>query len=865
MKSELIHEVFNRKNEQLAEKIPVKKISKPEEEKTAEEKIPNRKSETEEIKPKGFFGKLTNAVLKFSIFMIFLGVPIFFTGFSYQGIAFEKQLYFYFWTLLALVAWASRGILEESLKIKRTPLDIPILFFWIIYATATIFSIDRWHSFWGSFGDPSRGLLSVSAVILFYYIFASNFSKKMFVWNLGAFYVSGALVSAVTALKFFNLHFLPDTWMKFVPTSLLGSIGSLGVLFSVMLILSIMIVLKLRMDEKTKPFLKNAVTAIILAVIVGEIGLIWSIGLYINWVGVFLGMGLFLVLTLSKYIKTSKEWMWLPMAVFVMLLIIRLIGPVGVFNIKNLPREVSPSLRISWDVAKETLKEKMILGTGPATYGYDFSRYQPKNFNASFDNIPRFYQGTGIVAELAPTTGVLGIIAFVILFLTFISVIFYLIKKARKDNNVYSLGFLAATTMIMTGSLISRADGSAILANLLVVILALTIIFEESEMENSFRALTLKASAKFALTMAFIFVLVSVGVVFMFIFIGKAFSADIRAYLGVKEIQSGNANAIEKINRATSIFGREGSYFILAGQEYMLLANDENAKKAENRDTGKIIDYVNRAMENSKKGSDLMPNDVQAMEALAQVYENVGLLGADTLQSAEEKYKKAAELEPHNPIFLVKLGQIKLGQAVKKKNSAEKKSDAVDEDVKKIIQEAKDLFQKSIDKKSNFSAGFFNLAIAKEALGEIDGAIGDMEKAASLESKNASYVFSLGRLYGDRGKEGDYKKAEVLFKRIIAAKIDEANARFSLGSLYKKMNRNDEAIAEYRKVLELIPVENVEARKKVEDAIGGSGNNAASVSENIESVENAIVPAENPQNTETENNDEVGDDGTKIE
>jgi hypothetical protein len=50
--------------------------------------------------------RVADAVANISFFMIFLGLPLFFTGITFQGIAFEKQVYFYVWILLALVAWA---------------------------------------------------------------------------------------------------------------------------------------------------------------------------------------------------------------------------------------------------------------------------------------------------------------------------------------------------------------------------------------------------------------------------------------------------------------------------------------------------------------------------------------------------------------------------------------------------------------------------------------------------------------------------------------------------------------------------------------------------------------------------------------
>ena len=122
--------------------------------------------------------KLLDAVIKISLFAIFLGIPLFFTNLTFQGIAFEKQMYFYFWILIALVAWGSKGGYIGEMKIKKTPLDVPIIAFWFFYLIATVFSADRWHSFVGFFGDPSRGFISITAMIILYYLILSNFSQN---------------------------------------------------------------------------------------------------------------------------------------------------------------------------------------------------------------------------------------------------------------------------------------------------------------------------------------------------------------------------------------------------------------------------------------------------------------------------------------------------------------------------------------------------------------------------------------------------------------------------------------------------------------------------------------------------------------
>src|SRR5687768_10409410 len=38
-----------------------------------------------------------DGIISVALVALFFGLPIFFTGVTFQGIAFEKQIYFYFW------------------------------------------------------------------------------------------------------------------------------------------------------------------------------------------------------------------------------------------------------------------------------------------------------------------------------------------------------------------------------------------------------------------------------------------------------------------------------------------------------------------------------------------------------------------------------------------------------------------------------------------------------------------------------------------------------------------------------------------------------------------------------------------------
>ncbi|HDZ85871.1 MAG TPA: tetratricopeptide repeat protein, partial [Candidatus Moranbacteria bacterium] len=444
----------------------------------------------------------------------------------------------------------------------------------------------------------------------------------------------------------------------------------------------------------------------------------------------------------------------------------------------------------------------------------------------------RFYQGTGIVFEALSTIGALGTFALALIILSFISMSVYLLARDKEKNKIYSLGLLAATFIVLANIIIGRAEGSIMLIGALVGTLTLAVLLKESGSEENYFKFTLKASPKFALTLAFIFMVISAGVVFLFIFVGKAYTADIYAGLAVRESQVTEEGSINKLNRAIGIFNKEGRYYSRLGQEYMVLANNEILKGEEERDLNVIQQYLNNSIASSKRGADLMKNDAQSTEVLAQIYENAGLYVADALKLSEETYRRALELEPNNPNFYVKIGQIKMSQAASVGASSEGGADKENEQ-KRLVEEAKGLFEESISKKENFAPGHFNLALAQNSLGETDEAIENMSKAFSLDRSSINYAFNLGRLYQARGNDDDNEKAEILFREILKVNDEEINTIFNLGLLLEEIGKRDEAIAEYKKALDLIPDDQEETRERIEKMISNVERGIKNTPENV--------------------------------
>ncbi len=789
-----------------------------------------------------------------SIFMLFLGLPLFLLTLTSQGIAFEKQIYFYFWSFLALASWVIKGMVVGKIEINRTPLDIPLIIFLIVYVLTTIFSVDRWHSFVGTFGDPSRGLMNVVVSVLIYYLIFSNFNLRKAKLMFGALAFSGSFIILWSVLGLLGVKFLPTALLQVLPLSLVGSVSSLT-MFVVMTILVLLTTI-FGLNNGDRKIIKTIMSVWLIVLMLLGLFLIFLLYSFISWPAIIIGVTVFSLFIIAKIIIVSNKLKWLvfflPLAIF----LIWVLGDIGGGMIKvNMPMEVSPSYGLSWQIAKNSLKEKALLGAGPGMYAYDFVMHKPLEFNNNNLYQLRFQQGKGMFFEMLSTMGIVGIVAVLLVAVSFISVTGYFLTTKKGEDKIYSLGSMAIVLALLTYTFLNLTEISILLMLALIGSLAMTVAYKENEMETDSVNLSLEASAKFALLSSFVFLVVSAGIVYMFVFIGKTALADVYARQAMLASQS--KEAIGKITQTINLNPKEGHYYTILGQYYMLTANEEMLKKEEERSLPVLQKNLNNSIVALTQSVKMMPKDIQVNESLAQIYENASFYINGSIELAEKSYQKALELDPHNPTLLVKLGQLKTRQATM---IAEEDKDKR----KEIVGEAKELFEKAIAKKGNLAVAHYNLALAHQALGEIDEAIKSMNRAAVYSSNNINYIFNLASLLQERGNDDDNKLAEALLKEILGVNDKEINSHFSLAQLYEKTDRRNEAIAEYEKVKEFLPKESTEAREqinKIIDKIRSGGNSEDAFKEDDKATVNTVeekqdnneqlAPSNNPEPTPT--------------
>ncbi|MFZ2984509.1 MAG: hypothetical protein WA054_01785, partial [Candidatus Moraniibacteriota bacterium] len=716
-------------------------------------------------------------------------------------------------------------------------LDIPIVLFWLFYVATAFFSVDRWHSFWGFFGDPSRGVISVTALILAYYLLLSHFTVRRFHLMFWSFLLSGYIVVLWSFLVMMKLQFLPTAWEKYAPISLIGTVSNLGIFLGMLVPLFLTAIFVLWKEDTLKKVSRLILTALILSGLILTLFLLLALYPFVSWIVVLGGLSLFLVYILAQIVRPREQWVWLPMVVFVVVLTFLMIGSYKLGLVRtNLPIEVTPNATLSWQIAKDAIKEHFFTGVGAANYGYAFSMFRSEGYNLNALYTLRFYQGTGLFFEAFATIGVIGTILFLLLWLSFISVGLYLLSYEKQRNKIYSLGLWSVATMLFLASFVSAVGGPLLLIGALLATLALGAVLWESESEEKYLQLSLKAAPKFALALAFIFMVVSAGVAFLFVFMGKVFIADAHAGKAVRlSAVSPSTDSIDLLGSAIAIYPQEGRYYTRLAQGYMALANVEAGKSEQERSIDTVAAYVRQAVGIGEAAKRLMPNDVMAVESLGLIYENAGLYASDALPKAADLYARALELEPENPLYSVKLGQIK-------KLSADGKAEGAERDG--LYKEAAAFFQKAIDQKNDLAVAYYNLAVVRSHLKNVEGAVASAEQALGFDRSNLNYAYNLGVLYQLRDNDGDQARAEKMFKDILASNEKLIDVRLSLGLLYEDMGKKDAAEEEYGKILGFLPEDGADNVKQTREQVKKLIDNVKSGVGNLTKKSAATPPVE---------------------
>lgn len=726
--------------------------------------------------------------LRLTVFLI----PLFWLPQTSEVFELNKQFLLLGLVVLMFVLWVAKAVFSKSVMVKGLWLKWLVLAWLLVVALATAFSIDRVTSIFGFYGRFNGGLVSVVAYVLLFFLVANTVSTKNEIKNLLGWWLAALGVGAgVLVANLFG-------WILPFAAAGLSWFGSS--LNASVLILAASLPLALWFTKEAQTSLAQwgalAVSALIMLSLL-------LVDYRLGWLGLVVGLVFWLVMVFIKNESVGFKWTTLP-SLFLLLGVLAWPIVTTTFTKAQVPVEVNLSAGASWQIALQNAKVSPILGTGPETFIFGFSKYKPENFNDSNFWAFRFDKAGSEFAQVLSTTGFVGLGVYGLIFLFALYLGWRFLRDTTHQDWYLKVAVVASFLVLFLGQVFYFVNTSVAVA--FWMILGLVAGLGVAKKKELSLATSPRASFIFSFGLALV-ILVALGI---FYETGRLWKAEV-AFAGARQT-SGSADTLtaasDELAKAVTLNPWRDAYHIGYAQVLLAQANlvarqqpaaTEEGKKAQIQ---QLQSYIGQSIAQARAATDLGPENVANWEALGSIYRGTVLFARDAENWVIDSFSQAITKEPSNPALYTELGKAYLISASRKiqesqqpgADQAKLKGEA-DAQIATAIKQ----FEKAITLKDNYTPAHFNEALAFELQGKIDEAIGKLERIKEFNPQDVDVLYELGTLYASKNDNDQAIEAFITITDLIPT---HANSLYFLGVLYERTGQKDKAIAAFEKVLE---------------------------------------------------------------
>lgn len=746
--------------------------------------------------------------------------------YTYKGLIVVLPLFFLPWTTARLGAdnfnklfllWLIVPVLfflqfyvngrQGKVKYDKTWLDLAFLLFTAALLLSSIFSIDRFSSFWGGYNVIILPFFAQITFLLFYF-FSSNYLND----NKKISEVTKLLPISLAIIIFFAVLIFVGALSKsvFFTNSFklaAGTLEELSVYIATINILLCSAVFAhsfnfgIQLSRAERVFVK-----ILLAV---SFVFLFIINFTIAWLVLFVGISLFSFLFLLTNFKDFKNYyldhslfrrIFWP-TIFLVTSFLFLIANVFVSGSAVNNRRFAQNLQLDYvntaQVVIDSLKQKPIFGFGADNFSHanSFNRSQSLN-NTEYWNL-RFEKASTFLSDIIITGGLLGVISYLLvigIICTMIVKIFFhrreLSKKDREDV-LFVFLFSSLTFSLVIGQIFFTVNITLLFLFWLFLSLFVVSYKKIFYNQSNFAINNTKTGTQVALI-----VVVSLWLGWL-LFFGvnvKYWIANIYFNNGLELIQSNRDRAINKMQVAIKLSPYRYNYQMTLAEVY-LLKGLESLRTANDKISDDYVSAQSSFEQSIKTGQYAIktsPNSVAVYEMLGKIYREISPFLTTANESAIELFSKASKLEPTNPVILTELGKLyfNVGQTDK----------------------AAELFVEAIKNKNDYNDAKFNLAKAYNELDRFEDALTLLYELED-QYEPALVFYEEGRVFYNQER---YDQAISKFRQTLLASPNHANALYSLALAFQKIGEEKEALYYFKKVSELNPG-NQEIKNKLEE------------------------------------------------
>jgi tetratricopeptide (TPR) repeat protein len=728
-------------------------------------------------------------------------MPLWFLPITLDVIELNKQTLLAIVALVGIAAWVTKALIEREFSIARSWLHLVVLFFLIGYGVTSWFSLDRYISFVGNVGQMQWSFLTIASFIAFYFLVANRLKSAQGVQGVIGWFIGGSLLAGIYGiLQVFGIYIFGSG--NVASSSAFNTVGTVNALATFLAIPTVMAG-ALSLAEcagRTCFFCRSSKCSVAWKVIfyaMVVVGLAYAvmIDFWVVWAELIFGTVLFAGLTFLRSRKLPPLIRLIAPAAILLVSIIMLFAPSPVAS--RVPSEVAPSVRHSWLIAQQTLRDRSIFGSGPGTWLFDYAKYRSVAVNVSQFWQLRFERGFSAILTMIAMIGIVGTTLWVMLVGSAGTALGMRLVKGKNEEDWNTYLLLAtgwATTVLL--AFLYNYNLAHHFAFWLLLALAAGLLSK-----NVFSWNQSKSWLKGLLSILMIVIaVISVSAMWL---LGQRLAGDIQYSKALSAYQKqGDVDAsIRHLESATALNKMNDVYYRNLSQAHLVKAGKilEQAQDADAK--RKANDHVVLAVDMAKRAVEVGPSNVDNASNLASVYQSIMSFTQGADEYAISAYRQALSLEPNNPIFMNEVGKIYVLRSdayrTEVENSDQAKREEATKNVAAELEQAAMWFNQSTTAKPDYAAAHFNLGLVYERQGKLPDAIRKLEEVLSVNREDENVAFQLAILYyANNNKEA----AQSLFEQIVQKTPSFANARWFLATIYEETGEYDKAIEQIEQV-----------------------------------------------------------------
>ena len=430
---------------------------------------------------------------------------------------------------------------------------------------------------------------------------------------------------------------------------------------------------------------------------------------------------------------------------------------------------VRPSWQSTLGVGRAVLSSSPVFGSGPGTFGSEWLKYRDATLNTTqFWNID-FSSGIGFIPTSFATTGIVGILAWVLALGLFLVIGLRMLIRRTPEEAItrYTAIFsFIGTVYLFVVATVDLPSGIVLaLAFVFAGLFASTMRFARGGEQWG---VAFSRSPRLGFVIVFSLTIMLLGSVVTAYSLVERFVATASIASANVSLTTGNFDgARREIDRSLAFAPSALAYQVSSQIAYArlgeILASTTMPTTAART---AFQEALSSGITSALTASTLAPSDYRNWLALGNLYAQAVPLNVEgAFENAKIAYEKAQVLNPTNPRILYILAQLSVSN--------------------KDATGAQEYLKSAVALKQDYTEAIFLLSQLQVQDGNVDDALTSALAAAYFTPNNPNILFQVGILYAAKS---DLENAEIALRASVEANAQFANARYFLAAVQAKQN-----------------------------------------------------------------------------